>query len=124
MNNMRDRRKRNIVIGILCCLLVFMGVIYALLNQRLTLTSQQEMIGEWNIKITNIVPKTLFGRAKNISHSYTNTTANFEADLYMPGDSIEYEVTVENDVDKINVNELTPIEALNTLVKIKEKMSS
>lgn len=96
MNNMRDRRKRNIVIGILCCLLVFMGVIYALLNQRLTLTSQQEMIGEWNIKITNIVPKTPLGRAKNISHSYTNTTANFEADLYMPGDSIEYEVTVEN----------------------------
>lgn len=93
---MRDRRKRNIVIGILCCLLVFMGVIYALLNQRLTLTSQQEMIGEWNIKITNIVPKTPFGRAKNISHSYTNTTANFEAELYMPGDSIEYEVTVEN----------------------------
>lgn len=96
MNNMRDRRKRNIVIGILCCLLVFMGVIYALLNQRLTLTSQQEMIGEWNIKITNIVPKTPFGRAKDISHSYTNTTANFEAELYMPGDSIEYEVTVEN----------------------------
>lgn len=96
MNNMRDRRKRNIVIGILCCLLVFMGVIYALLNQKLTLTSQQEMVGEWNIKITNIVPKTPLGRAKNISHSYTNTTANFEADLYMPGDSIEYEVTVEN----------------------------
>lgn len=96
MNNMRDRRKRNIVIGILCCLLIFMGVIYALLNQKLTLTSQQEMIGEWNIKITNIVPKTPLGRAKNISHSYTNTTANFEADLYMPGDSIEYEVTVEN----------------------------
>lgn len=96
MNNMRDRRKRNIVIGILCCLLVFMGVIYALLNQRLTLTSQQEMIGEWNIKITNIVPKTPLGRAKDMSHSYTNTTANFEADLYMPGDSIEYEVTVEN----------------------------
>lgn len=96
MNNMRDRRKRNIVIGILCCLLVFMGVIYALLNQKLTLTSQQEMIGEWNIKITNIVPKTPFGRAKDMSHSYTNTTANFEAELYMPGDSIEYEVTVEN----------------------------
>ena len=109
MNNMRDRRKRNIVIGILCCLLVFMGVIYALLNQRLTLTSQQEIIGEWNIKITNIVPKTPFGRAKDMSHSYTNTTANFEAELYMPGDSIEYEVTVENQGNiKGMVQSITP----------------
>ena len=106
---MRDRRKRNIVIGILCCLLVFMGVIYALLNQRLTLTSQQEIIGEWNIKITNIVPKTPFGRAKDMSHSYTNTTANFEAELYMPGDSIEYEVTVENQGNiKGMVQSITP----------------
>ena len=28
------------------------------------------------------------------------------------------------ELDKVDVNELTPIEALNTLVKIKEKMSS
>ena len=29
-----------------------------------------------------------------------------------------------HELDKVDVNELTPIEALNTLVKIKEKMSS
>ena len=30
---------------------------------------------------------------------------------------------IAHEIDKINVNELTPIEALNTLMKIKEKMS-
>ena len=28
-----------------------------------------------------------------------------------------------HELDKVDVNELTPIEALNTLVKIKEKLS-
>ena len=31
---------------------------------------------------------------------------------------------IAHELDKVDVNELTPIEALNTLVKIKEKMSS
>ena len=30
---------------------------------------------------------------------------------------------VAHEIDKINLNELTPIDALNTLVKMKEKMS-
>ena len=30
---------------------------------------------------------------------------------------------IAHELDKVNVNELTPIEALNTLVRIKEKMS-
>ena len=29
---------------------------------------------------------------------------------------------IAHEIDKINLNELTPIDALNTLVKIKEKM--
>ena len=31
---------------------------------------------------------------------------------------------IAHELDKVDVNDLTPIEALNTLVKIKEKMSS
>ena len=93
---MRDRKKRNIIIGSLCCLLVFMGIVYALLNQNLSIVSSQEMLGEWDIRITNIVSKNEIGKAKNVSYSFTNTSANFEAELWMPGDSIEYEVTIEN----------------------------
>ena len=30
---------------------------------------------------------------------------------------------IAQELDKVNLNELTPIDALNTLVKIKEKMA-
>ena len=93
---MRDRKKRNIVIGVLCCLLVFMGVGYAILSQTLTINGIGNVKGNWNVEITSITLKSQTGRATEVSSSYTNTTASFEADLYMPGDSIEYEVTVTN----------------------------
>ena len=32
---MRDRKKRNIIIGALCCLLVFMGIGYAVVSVSL-----------------------------------------------------------------------------------------
>ena len=35
---MRDRKKRNIIIGSLCCLLVFMGIGYAILSQTLNIS--------------------------------------------------------------------------------------
>lgn len=93
---MRDRKNRNIIIGVLCSLLVIMGIGYALLNQRLTIKGQEIIMGEWDVRITNITSKNPVGKAKDVSHSFTNTSATFEADLWLPGDSIEYEVTVEN----------------------------
>lgn len=93
---MRDRRKRNIVIGSLCSLLVFMVIAFAILSQKLTINGQEIIMGDWDVRITNIVSKNPVGRAANVSHSFTNTSASFAADLYIPGDSIEYEVTVEN----------------------------
>ena len=95
---MRDRKKRNIIIGALCCLLVFMGIGYAILSQTLNISGIANMRGNWNVKITNmeLLDKNKTGRAEEVSHSFTDTTATFEANLYMPGDSIEYRVTVEN----------------------------
>ena len=93
---MRDRKKRNIIIGVLCCLLVFMGIGYAILSQTITINGIGNVKGNWDVEITSITLKSQTGRATEVSSSYTNTTASFEADLYMPGDSIEYEVTVEN----------------------------
>ena len=95
---MRDRKKRNIIIGSLCCLLVFMGIGYAILSQTLNISGIANMKGNWNVKITNmeLVDETKTGRAEEVSHVFTDTTATFEANLYMPGDSIEYRVTVEN----------------------------
>ena len=95
---MRDRKKRNIIIGALCSLLVFMGIGYAILSQTLNISGIANMRGNWNVKITNmeLLSENKTGRAEEVSHSFTDTTATFEADLYMPGDSIEYRVTVEN----------------------------
>ena len=95
---MRDRKKRNIIIGALCCLLVFMGIGYAILSQTLNISGIANMRGNWNVKITNmeLLSENKTSRAVEVSHSFTDTTATFTADLYMPGDSIEYRVTVEN----------------------------
>ena len=95
---MRDRKKRNIIIGALCSLLVFMGIGYAILSQTLNISGIANMRGNWNVKITNmeLLSDNKTGRAVEVSHSFTDTTATFTADLYMPGDSIEYRVTVEN----------------------------
>ena len=95
---MRDRKKRNIIIGSLCCLLVFMGIGYAILSQTLNISGIANMRGNWNVKITNmeLLSENKTGRAEEVSHSFTDTTATFTANLYMPGDSIEYRVTVEN----------------------------
>ena len=46
---MRDRKKRNIIIGALCSLLVFMGIGYAILSQTLNISGIANMRGEWDI---------------------------------------------------------------------------
>ena len=108
---MRDRKKRNILIGTLCSLLVLMGIGYAILSQTLNISGIANMRGNWNVKITNmeLLDKNKTGRAEEVSHSFTDITATFEANLYMPGDSIEYRVTVENqgNIDAI-LKSITP----------------
>ena len=95
---MKRNKKKSIMIIILSFVLILMGVGYAALSQKLTIKGTAKMQGTWDIKITSmeLVEEKRIGMAKDISHSYTNTTAIFESKLYAPGDSIEYEVTVEN----------------------------
>ena len=124
---MRDRKKRNIIIGALCCLLVFMGVGYAILSQTLNISGIANMKGNWNVRITNmeLLSENKTGRAEEVSHSFTDTTATFTADLYMPGDSIEYRVTVENqgnmdavlnDIKQTKTNQHKDIKFSNSLI--------
>ena len=122
---MKDRKKRNIIIGALCCLLVFMGIGYAILSQTLNISGTANMQGNWDVEITSITLKSQTGRATEVSSSYTNTTASFEADLYMPGDSIEYEVTVTNngnidavlnDIKQTKTNQHKDIKFSNSLI--------
>ena len=95
---MRDRKKRNIIIGSLCCLLVFMGIGYAVLSQTLNISGTANMKGTWDIKITDISEASRTGKADpgTPTISTSGVSASFEANLWMPGDSITYNITVKN----------------------------
>ena len=95
---MRDRKKRNIIIGSLCSLLVFMGIGYAVLSQTLNINGTANMRGEWDIKITDISEASRTGKADpgTPTISTNGVSASFEANLWMPGDSITYNITVKN----------------------------
>ena len=77
------------------------------------------------------VPKNVTKRANEILRSLerksmlTGKTAGKENKKVVEGqvDMFNFKLAeVAHEIDKINLNELTPIDALNTLVKIKEKM--
>ena len=95
---MRDRKKRNIRSGALCCLLVFMGIGYAILSQTLNISGIANMRGEWDIKITDISEASRTGKADSGTPTISSSgvSASFEANLWMPGDSITYNITVKN----------------------------
>ena len=123
---MRDRKKRNIIIGALCSLLVLMGIGYAILSQTLNISGIANMKGVWDVKITNIQLVATTGTARGEESSFTDTTATFKGYMYMPGDSAEYKITVTNagnlDAKLENVtqsveNEVNDIKFTNTAVK-------
>ena len=96
---MVDRKKKRIIIASLCCFLVFMGIAYAILSQTVNIRGIANMRGVWDVYISNIRLKGSTGRAQEVNPASVSNkvNANFEVDLYMPGDSVEYEITVKND---------------------------
>lgn len=96
---MVDKKKKKMVITTLVCVLVFIAVGYALLTQAIKVGVEGTLNGVWNVYISDIKLKNSTGRAQEVNPAYVSNkvNANFEVDLYMPGDSVEYEVTVKND---------------------------
>ena len=123
---MRDRKKRNIIIGMLCCVLVAMGIGYAILSQTLNISGVANMKGDWNVKITNMELISTTGMAKELEKSFTDTTATFKGEMYIPGDSAEYKITVTNagnidaklaSVSQSIENEVSDIKFTNTALE-------
>ncbi len=117
---MSERKKRNIVIGTLCGVLLLMAVGYAAFNTLLTINGTTSITSNWNIKITEITSKGIVGKASDEeSQVVDDLKATFKANLVSPGDSITYDITVEN---KGNINaELSSIsmsENTNDSIKI------
>lgn len=94
---MTEKKKRNIIIGSLCAVVLLMGVGYAAFQTILNIEGTSNITSNWNVKITDVTTKNVVGTASNnIEPSFTDTSVTFKTDLKSPGDSLEYEVTVTN----------------------------
>ena len=96
---MKERNKRNLTIGILCCLLIFMGVGFAVMNATLNIDGTATAINTWSIVIDSITPIDNDTNAKSISAKVepSKVEASFEVDFTKPGDYLEYEIVVNNE---------------------------
>lgn len=93
-----ERKSRNVIIGMLCAIILMMGVGFAAsLSSILKINGNAEITGTWNVKITGITSADTTGKASAGSPTFTATTATFNTTLVEPGDSATYQVTVRND---------------------------
>ena len=94
---MSNNKKRNIVIGVLCVVVLLMAVGYAAFQTVLNIKGTSNITSSWNVKITNVTSKNIVGTASNNGEpSWDNLSATFKTNLQAPGDSIEYDITVSN----------------------------
>lgn len=103
--------RKQIMIGVLSVIVCIMAVGYAYLSQQLTVNGTAHIDSTWDVRITNITAQanTVTGGAAGTADQpyvegtnddgtrVVNTaTANFDAALMNPGDSVVYTVTVAN----------------------------
>ena len=94
---MTQRKKNNIIIGSLCAVVLLMAVGYAAFQSILNIKGTSTIGSNWNILITNVQSKNIVGSASNKEDpSWEDLTATFKTNLVSPGDSIEYDITIEN----------------------------
>ena len=74
-----------------------MVVGYAAFQTELKVSGTSKVTSNWDIEITNVTSGTPTGSAENtVAPSWDKLWASMEADLYEKGDSMEYDVTIEN----------------------------
>ena len=76
---MNQRKRNNIIIGVLCCALVFMGVGYAILSSVLTITSTANIKGDFDIHFLtedNLTTETGVTKRGITLVDYTNSTSS------------------------------------------------
>ena len=104
---MRQRfntKQRNYIILGLCSILLVMAAGYAAFSSRLTINGTSNITSEFKVLITDIQSSVLVGEATDAeTPTHTETTATFKTNLVSPGDSMQYDITVENqgDIDAV-----------------------
>ena len=114
-----SRRKRNIIIVSLLAVLAIMTIGYAAFSTQLEIKGTSNIDSRWEVKIIAISAGTPVGTAENaVAPSYTDTTANMNVNLYAPGDSMTYEITIQNNgtLDAV-LNSITENNSNNPAIK-------
>ena len=97
MNRKLSRTNRNYIIAGLCMILVIMGVGYAAFSSQLKISGTSNIASNFLVKITDIQSTVQSGQASDAeAPTRTDTTATFKTNLVSPGDSMKYDITVEN----------------------------
>ena len=98
MKRRLNSTQRNYIIIGLCAILVIMGVGYAAFQSQLKISGTSNIASNFLVKITDIqVSNIVRGAAdKEDVTTHTDTTATFGTTLQSPGDSITYDITIEN----------------------------
>ena len=93
-----NRTQRNYIIAGLCAILVIMGVGYAAFQSQLKISGTSSVSSNFSVKITDITVSSQNGGAadKPGITTHTDTTATFGVTLQSPGDSITYDIRIEN----------------------------
>ena len=122
---MSKRNKKKIVIGILCCMLVFMGIGYAALSQVLNIGTTAKVTGSWNIYISSATVKEKSDADMNGTEITDNKTTDISLNVSFkkPSDYITYDITVENagTIDA-KLDEITMTPPSNVIDGTEEKM--
>ena len=98
MNRHRSyKNNKSILIGGLLAVVVIMAVGYAAFASSLKISGTSNISTSWNISITDITASNKVGSASvSGTPSYDGLTATFNTNLVLPGDSITYNIKVEN----------------------------
>ena len=98
MNRRLNKAQRNYIIMGLCAILVIMGVGYAAFQSQLKISGTSSVSSNFAVKITDITVATQSGGAADKPEvtTHSDTTATFGVTLQSPGDSITYDIRIEN----------------------------
>lgn len=93
----RKHGQKKVLIGLLIAAVLMMSVGYAALASQLDIDGVSKISGDFKVKFINITEGVATGSAKNTTPAtVTDTTATFDIDFVLPGDSMTYEITVKN----------------------------
>lgn len=89
--------KKTIISICLCIVALFMAVGYSVLVTELKIVGGANITSSFDVRITGITNSSSVGSAYNLEGpSFTNDTAKFKVVLVNPGDSMVYNVSIEN----------------------------